>query len=109
MVYEGLITNQYTDLGLGILIMAFAIFIICGIMTIFEKRKTKSYREELSDLYVAGKIRQLAEEAKINLEEEYELFKRWRRLRRSEDRELDRVIEEDLKEKLTEQKKEKKA
>lgn len=64
-------------------------------------RKSYSYRKVLTDLYVAGRIRQLATEDKIDLTIENELFKKYCKKQRIEEQELDKTIEEDLQERIT--------
>ena len=95
----------FADLGIGLFFMILAIIFLVGALEYLPLRRTQKYRKELTDLYVAGKIKQLAEKDGINLEAQYELFKKWQRLRKREDKELDNAIEEDIKEKIGEEKK----
>jgi esterase/lipase len=108
--------NEIGDIGIGLgfgmmfLYLAIAIAIIVAVVYATSTRRTQDYRKELTDMYVAGRIRQLAEKDKINLDVEYEAFKKWRKLRKRERLDIDQFIEEELKEKLEEQEvKEKKA
>ena len=77
------------------------------ISKIFEKRRTYNYRKELMDIYVSSRIRQLADESKLNLSLEFENFKKWTKKRRMENPEfeLDNIIEENLKDTILEPKK----
>lgn len=70
-------------------------------------RRTKGYREDLSNLYVAGRIRQIATEDKIDLNNEYDVYKTWVRKTKLENKSLDYSIEEELKEKLEQRNKKK--
>jgi hypothetical protein len=82
--------------------------ILLGIILalLFNNSKTKKYRRDVTNLYVAGKIRQIATEDKINISEEYERFKKFIKKRNMEEWDLDTTIEEELKEKIVEKKKE---
>ena len=71
-------------------------------------RRTKEYRKDLTNLYVAGRIRQIATKDGINISDEYEVFKQYNKKKRMEDWDLDLVIEDELKERITEEDKKKK-
>jgi len=87
------------------LIMLFLLIIILiAVMEFLVPTKSRRYRRELTDLYVAGRIRQLATEDKIDLNQEYESFKKWVKKKQMEDKDLDNVIEGDLKDRVTEPK-----
>lgn len=73
-----------------------------------KRMKSYFYRKELVNLYIAGKVRQLAGEQKIDLGLEYENLKKWVKKKRMYDMELDETIEEDLQDKITEVEKPKK-
>ena len=109
MVYES-ITGDITGASLGLMFMYFAmaIVIVYVVMKTLSTRRTQDYRKELTDMYVAGRIRQLAEQNKVDLDIEYEAFKKWRKLRRRERQDIDEAIESELKEKLEEKLEEKK-
>lgn len=64
-------------------------------------RRSYNYRKVLTDLYVAGRIRQLATEDKIDLAIENELFKKYCKKQRIEEQDLDSTIAEDLQERIT--------
>lgn len=71
------------------------------IFYVFEKTKTKKYREDLSNLYVAAKIRDVAGKEGVNLAKEYEAFKKWRKKDNIENKSLDYTIEAELQDKIT--------
>jgi len=87
-----------------------AILIIClfviGICAIFTIRKSKQYRKEIIDMYVASKTKQLAKDEGLDLVLEYESFKKWLKKKKLEctHAELDEVIEAELMEKVQEPK-----
>ena len=87
-------------LGLALATMLFIVYHGFG-------RRTKDYRKDLTNLYVAGKIRQIADNNDINISEEYEMFKKYVKKRKMEDWDLDVTIEEELKEEIDKKKKEK--
>ena len=82
-------------LGAGILI----VIVLFGIQFL-QKMRTKLYRKDISNLYVAGKIRQIADKNGISIAEEYDAYKRWIRKGRIEDQNFDDTIEEDLQEQV---------
>lgn len=67
---------------------------------LFTPSKTKLYRRYISDMYVSGKIKQFAEKDKINLVEEAKSFKKWRKTSELYTKDLDNVVEEELKERI---------
>lgn len=79
-----------------------ALFIfICGILFgiwMHVSRKSKEYRKYLTDMYVSGKIRQIAAKDKIDIASEEIAFKAWKKKRLEEMRvyELDDAIESEL-------------
>jgi hypothetical protein len=77
-------------------------FIIVGLSILYEKSKTKKYREYIADLFVAGKIRQYASNDKIDLEKEEMNFLNWDKKKRNTQRALDNVVENELNERITE-------
>ena len=87
---------------------AFAVFclvaVVCGICAFVSTRKSRQYRKEIVDMYVASKTKKLAKDEGLDIVEEYESFKKWSRKKRLETsvKELDDFIEDDLKEKLSE-------
>lgn len=76
-------------------------FVVISIVVLsFSPGKTRRYRRELVDLYVSGKIRQLAEKEKIDLEEEYKIFRKYSKKRKAETQSLDNTIEMEMQDKI---------
>ena len=73
-------------------------------LAIFEVRKTKKYRRELGDLYVAAKIKDIAKGDGLDLEIEKELFVTWNKKNkvRNIDQNYDDIVEDEMMEKVTE-------
>ena len=88
------------DLGMAIFFVALGIGLLIGLCSIFLKNRSGRYREDLINMYVAATIRKIAKEDKIDLNEEYEIFKKWAKKRKLEEKGLDYAIEEDLKDKI---------
>ena len=78
------------------------ILLIFAIMLsiIFSVSKSKRYRKFLADMFVAGRIKQLAEDKGIDISEECEEFKRFLKKQRLDCQDLDNVVEEELKEEI---------
>jgi len=76
-------------------------FLILIIGTVLNS-KTREYRKEITDMYVAGKVRQLAEKDNINIDDEYQKFKLYYKKKRIKVQPLDNTIEEDIQEKIIE-------
>ena len=76
------------------------------LVELLQRRKSQSYRKEITDLYVAAKTRTIAKADSLDLEKEAETFKAWAKKARSREREydLDNTIEEELKERIEEKK-----
>ena len=66
-------------------------------------RRSESYRKQLMDMYVAAKIKFLAKSDNLDIVEEFESFKKWCKKQNLDDKDLDQVIERDLKERVAEQ------
>jgi len=64
----------------------------------------KKYRRELGDLYVAAKIKQIANEDSLDLEEEKEHFMEWWKKNKVKDRDknYDDVVEDEMMEQVSE-------
>ena len=81
--------------GAGFLILAF--WVVCFLSRAGTNRESYDYRKYLADLYIAGKIRQLADTDKIDLVAEEYLF--WRteaKMNSKKARDLDEKIEINL-------------
>ncbi len=92
--------NAILVIGVFVAALWFFKFIICP-----RLRPTQHYRKVLMDLFVVGKIKEFAEEGKINLAKEEADFNNWARKKRltETDVDLDNIIEEEMKEKISEQ------
>ncbi len=66
--------------------------------------KSYLYRKTLSNLFVAGKVKQLAEKHDINLVEEYDSFQNFLKESRLKSQDLDDSIEEELQSSLNDEK-----
>ena len=86
------------------MVFLFMIFIFGLLVWAFKKRKSQRYRKEVTDFYVASRIRQLAGEDKLDLDKEEIRFKVWakREKLKTKDFDLDSTIEEDLIERVSE-------
>ncbi len=96
MIYEEMFT---------LLVFSFLVLVIFFILIELSKdRKSKVYRKQITDMYVASKTRQLAERDKLNIPLEEERFKGWLKKERVNEKgyELDDEIEEDLKDRIKE-------
>lgn len=87
------------------IVLAFMVFIgvmiFLAIMVGFlTPRKSQTYRKLLTDMFVAGKIKLLAKKENINLADEEKNFNLWCKKKRLEFLDLDRAIEEEMKEKI---------
>ncbi len=82
----------------------FFLVILVIVIAIFHVRKTKQYRREVSDLYVAGKIRQIAEKDGVDLAEEKLAFLDWSKREKlsQKDYNYDDSVEEEMKGKIEE-------
>ena len=101
MGYEAEIGAAYGGIASILFVVGLFICVAC----IFSSRRTKQYRRALTDLYVAGRIRQIATKDNINLSDEYEMYKQFSKKHKMEDWDLDNTIEEELKEKVIEDEK----
>lgn len=107
MTYYGYCPTQAMTGLFSIMIIGFIWLFI--MFLIFGKSKSKRYRQLLTDLYVAGKIRQMAESNKIDLAQELKDFRSVVKKWRMEKRDLDESIELDIQEELEESKNTKKS
>ena len=87
---------------IGGLVLIVALLLV---LAIFSPRRTKKYRRELADMYVAAKIRQIASKEDIDLGLEHQSYKIWVKKKSMEEGYygFDDVVEEELKEKLLEE------
>ena len=87
---------------LAIALTGLLVFLFLSI--IFHVRRSKRYRQEVADMFVAAKTKQLAKKEDLDLIEEYESFKKWCKKERLSysNYGLDDYIEQDLIEKIEE-------
>lgn len=111
-----IIYNPLVDIGglfVGISFFIFFMVLVHLIIKVTSSRKSQDYRKLLCDLYIVGEIKKLSNESKIDLDIEYKEFLKWtKKIRREErnsrrDIDLDNVIEEELKEQISESSQEK--
>lgn len=88
------------------IIVGIALGYVLGYFLFKFDSRTKGYRKDLTNFYVAGKIRQIADKNGINISDEYEMYKKFLKKKNMEDWDLDESIEEDLKDQVAEKKKE---
>lgn len=69
----------------------------------FYVSNSKKYRQELADMYVAAKVREIASKESVDLNKEYLQFLDWnkRNTRNLKQWNFDQTIEEELKEKIS--------
>lgn len=79
--------------------LAIAIVIVYGIC--FAPSKSKSYRQDLSNMYVIGKIKQIAKKEGIDLNIEFSEFAKITKNKKIDMEALDMTVERELQEKLT--------
>lgn len=77
-----------------------ALIAIAAFVSIFAVSKSKKHRELVSDLYVIGTIRNFAKEDGIDLNKEMKDMRKFQKLESTSLRNLDNVIEDELKEKV---------
>ena len=94
-----LITTMMAFVCVIVMIVAFFSFAA----SVCKKSKSKEYRELVTDLYVIGTIRNLATKDGIDLIKELKDFRKAEKLMNMKDKDLDRQIEEELKEKVSAQ------
>jgi ABC-type lipoprotein release transport system permease subunit len=83
------------------IIMAVAILIgVVALIIGFEKSRSKKYREMMSDMYIVGTVKNLAKEDGIDLVAELRDFSRFVKKTDLKEKEIDRVIEMELNEKI---------
>ena len=69
--------------------------------------RSKAYRQDLSNMYVAGKIKQIAKKEGLDLNKEFAEFAKITKNKRIDYEALDNTVERELQEKLSEKPKEK--
>ncbi len=82
--------------------MVTLLIIVIIIRDLFKTRTSKKYRQYLTDMYVAGKIRKFAKTDDVSLEDESKNMLSWIKKGFVRDMPLDDVVEEELKERIRE-------
>jgi len=88
--------SLFMALGLTI----FLVLIGLGIYTLFTGTKSQRYRWLMEDMYLIGRIKQFADEDKVDLDKELRLFNVREKKRKLENKSISAVIEEELKDKI---------
>jgi hypothetical protein len=108
MSYEQI--TPLADIGILVwtLVASICFLVLVGYIT--SERKSKSYRKVIMDMYVSAKIKQFAKEDNIDIDAEFESFKKWKKKDKLESKimDLDDAVEEELKERVQESKLDKK-
>ena len=89
-----------------IVLLAGFFFMLIVLGLLFGLSKSRRYRKLITDLYVAGKIKQISKKEGIDLAQEMKDFRSVVKKWRMETQPLDNTIEEELQEKVTEGSKE---
>ena len=76
------------------------LFIVLILALVCQPRKSKQYRKMLTDMFVVGKIKQLAKEEDIDLLTELKEFAKFMKERKIDEESLDSTIERELQEKI---------
>ena len=93
--------------GIGLIFLSISFLIL--IVKVLVKPKSYTYRKYLTNLYVAGRIRQMSEKSKVDLNEEELKFLKYEKLSKEDRmRDLDDQIEIDLMNEMGESSEEKK-
>ena len=78
----------------------FMLILIYGFCKVFSGRKSKDYRELITDMYVVGMIKKFATEDKVSIINELRDYLKMEKKAKLAERYLDEVIEGELKEKV---------
>ncbi len=84
------------------MLMIFLFFVVMIVIDLTSVSKSKVYRQDLSNMYVAGKVRQIAKKDGINLNEEFLEFARITKNKKIDLEALDTTVERELQEKISE-------
>ena len=90
-----------------IMVALFLVFIGFAVIERVTPSKSKAYRQSLADMYIVGKIKQIAEKDNINISEEFLEFAKITKNKKIDFEALDLTIERELQEKISEDKKDK--
>lgn len=79
----------------------FTLFLIGVFITnIISPSRTKAYRQDLSNMYVVGKIKQIADKEGINLIEEFAEFAKVTKNKKIDFESIDMTVEREMQEKI---------
>lgn len=78
------------------MVLGLIIGLIIGYFVFGRSSGSKKYRNLLTNLFVAGRIRQLAKEKGISISKEYKSFKTFYRKVKIDNQSLDNQIEEEI-------------
>ena len=107
---EPSIASGTTGLIVAIGLLALLAIFIGFIISLIERSakqsekvmKSKDYRTLISDMFVAGKVRNIAAEEKVDLDAEYKRFKKWEKKDYLKGTEIDEAVSINLRDKITE-------
>lgn len=77
------------------------LLLVVIVYAIFAPAKSKLYRQDLSNMYVVGKIKQIAKKEGLDLNVEFTEFAKITKNKRIDFEALDVTVERELQEKLT--------
>jgi len=101
IVYDN--TVQYLPIIFAIILgFLFLFYITERLINFANGRKSKQYREIISDMYVVGKVKQFATEDKIEIEKETKEYLLFCKQGKNYMNQLDEVIEDHLKNRVQE-------
>jgi len=95
-------TGQVLGAVAGLIMVIAVIALIASIISwIGRTTRSKDYRTLISDMFVAGKVRQIAEEEKVDLEAELKTFKTWQKKDYLKGTDIDTTVSVNLRDKIT--------
>lgn len=84
---------------IGIILL---LFLVMFFIDRFSLQKSKLYRQDLANMYIAGKIKKIAKAEDINLIEEFSEFAKITKNKKIDFEALDSTVERELQEKIAE-------
>ena len=100
--FDYLVSKEILSFVISLIGLVIVYSFFKSLINLDKKRKTKEYREDLTNLYVAGKVKQIADKDGVNLDKEVKEFRKFEKLINCKDKDLDSVLEEEMKEKIQE-------
>jgi len=90
--------------ALGVSVILIVLGVVCIVVcSVFIPTYNRKYRRIITDLYIVGKVRQFADNEKIDLNEEWNRFITFCKKRKISDEDLDKTIERDIQEKIADE------